>query len=127
MKPRAETKRTEDQSAPAKPPAHSEGREALLAVFPAERALAVPLATEAFGRSWLAERLVDDPKISGNHFRVVRSNARLHLEDLSSRNGTWVNGLRVPAGERVLIDDGAVIRAGNTVLVYRRHFSGDDG
>ncbi len=41
------------------------------------------------------------------------------LEDLNSVNGTRVNGVRVPFGERSLISNGDEIRLGRVSLVFR--------
>lgn len=65
------------------------------------------------GRTPKAELTVpDDPHISGVHFLIYREADRVILKDLQSRNGTFVNGLRV--GSAIELHDGDVIVAGKT-------------
>ncbi len=66
------------------------------------------------GTNGLATR---DPRSSGQHFRCRerRDTGEVVLEDLASRNGTAVNGTFV---SEVILRDGDVIRAGDTVMVY---------
>lgn len=119
-------KRTEDQSAPAKPPSGSLGREAFVVAFPFARALPIPPSDEAFGRDWLAAKAtIHDPKASAKHCRVMRRGG-VFIEDLGSHNGTWVDGVRIPTGERIALDEGSVVRIGRTLLVYRHHLIGPD-
>jgi len=109
------------------PPPHgaaAAGREVLLGAFPQLIAVVPPAASEVVGREWLAQAGVRDSKVSSEHLRLSRSGGRLHVEDMGSRNGTWIDGEPVPAKERVPLNDGAVLRFGNTLLVYRAEFVG---
>lgn len=47
------------------------------------------------GREWPADVFLEDPSVSRRHASVVWRGGKLHVEDLGSRNGTWVNDLRV--------------------------------
>lgn len=68
-----------------------------------------------FGRSPDADApLVEDQFASGRHARVEVREGRVHLVDLGSTNGTFVNGDAVH-GERVLAV-GDVVTIGSTVL-----------
>lgn len=116
---------TENQTAPAKPN-ESSGRPVLLATFPVSRALEIPLKGEAFGRDWLEERGVTDRKTSREHCTFSRSGGRLLVEDLGSKNGTWVDGQRVLRGAPSELREGSVLRTAKTLLVYRQHFLGLD-
>lgn len=119
-------KRTEDQTAPAERPASSVGRESFVVAFPVPGLVPVPPSEQPFGRETLAEHTrTDDPKASGKHFRITRR-GRVSIEDLGSRNGTWVEGVRISPGEPVTLDDGALVRVGRTLLVYRRHLLGSE-
>jgi transcriptional regulator with PAS, ATPase and Fis domain len=69
---------------------------------------------------------VVDAKASQKHLAFVRTGSTLAVEDLGSRNGTYVDGVRIAPRERVPIDDGAVLRVGQTLFVYREAFMGDD-
>ncbi|MFJ4654335.1 FAD-dependent oxidoreductase [Nocardia sp. NPDC088792] len=66
------------------------------------------------GRSHFGMR-VADPAVSGEHLRLVPSPLGLSVVDLGSRNGTWVNGVRLTG--RVTLAAGDRIQAGDTVIV----------
>lgn len=50
------------------------------------------------GRSWLSSKfeLVSKQYISGQHFRFRIMDSQLTIEDLSSKNGTYIDNLRLP-------------------------------
>jgi hypothetical protein len=56
-----------------------------------------------------------DPSVSSHHARVIRS-ATFGIEDLGSRNGTFVNGEKVT--ELRTLADGDLIRFGKLVLTF---------
>lgn len=58
---------------------------------------------------------IDDLELSRHHAVVRRFANRLQVEDLGSRNGTFVDGKRI--GEPTLLGGGAEIKIGTTVLV----------
>jgi len=55
---------------------------------------------------------VDNPRISGEHASLHWVGTRWELRDLGSRNGTFVDGLRLGAGERRLLAAGATFTLG---------------
>ena len=60
-------------------------------------------------------RLGDDPEISRHHARASRgADGQITIEDLGSRNGTFVNGERIDAPRT--LDLGDVLKMGLTVL-----------
>jgi transcriptional regulator of acetoin/glycerol metabolism len=61
--------------------------------------------------------VLEDGLVSGKHARVVRGAAGFDLEDLGSKNGTFVDNVR--ASGRVRLRDGALIFIGNHVGVFR--------
>ena len=73
------------------------------------------------GRKAPSDITVDDWSLSRAHFRLSVE-AVPAIEDLGSKNGTFVNGHRV-TGQKEL-DDGAVIRAGRCLFVF--HEDGGD-
>ncbi len=109
---------TEDHPPIAADPS-ARGREALIVASPRSSALALPPMREAVGRDWFDANGAPDRRISSKHLVFTRPGGQLHLEDAGSRNGTWVNGARLRAGERVPLSDGAIVRAGSTLLVLR--------
>lgn len=65
-----------------------------------------------------AEFLFADELLSRKHLRIARGTRGHVLEDLDSRNGTFVDGRRV--GQPVRLDEGSLLLFGNQVAVYRR-------
>ncbi|WP_433932932.1 sigma 54-interacting transcriptional regulator [Sorangium cellulosum] len=57
-----------------------------------------------------------DPWLSSTHARLVRVLQRWMFEDAGSKNGSSVNGVRVPRAE---LRDGDVIELGHTFFVFR--------
>ncbi len=99
------------------------GRPVLLAAFPAVVALPIPPSGEVVGRAWLAEAGITDTEVSGRHVRFFRAGGGLQVEDADSRNGTWIDGVRLARGARPSVGDDTVLRLGRTLLVYRESFS----
>jgi transcriptional regulator with PAS, ATPase and Fis domain len=61
--------------------------------------------------------VLDDGLVSGRHARLARGAGGYDLEDLGSKNGTWVDNLRTEG--RVRLRDGALIFFGNHIAVFR--------
>jgi hypothetical protein len=86
--------RTEEHSPPA--PDHTpEGAPALLLAFPEPRGIPMPPFGEPIGRIYFAEHGHADKEISTQHCRLSRKGSALYIEDLDSRNGTWLAGHRL--------------------------------
>jgi len=64
-----------------------------------------------FGGAWR-----DDDQASRRHVSVRRHGAEIHVEDLDSRNGSWLNAARI--GRATWID-GQCLRVGSVVLLLR--------
>jgi pSer/pThr/pTyr-binding forkhead associated (FHA) protein len=60
---------------------------------------------------------LDSPTVSRRHARILISETRVTLEDLDSKNGTFLQGQRVSSA--VTLTDGDEIRAGSVVLRFR--------
>jgi len=58
---------------------------------------------------------LDDPSISNVHARIFKGPEGFVLEDLNSRNGSFVNGVRI---DRRLLHENDAIRLGNSNFVY---------
>ncbi|HET7505850.1 MAG TPA: sigma 54-interacting transcriptional regulator [Kofleriaceae bacterium] len=63
--------------------------------------------------------ILDDGLISRRHVEIDRGPAGWRLTDLGSKNGGYVDGRRFQPKESVLLADGAVIRLGGSLLVFR--------
>ncbi len=74
----------------------------------------VRLRTGVLGRRADAEIRLEEPSVSRVHARFVVEDGRVRVEDLGSKNGTWLGGSRI-AGLRE-IAPGGELRAGRTVL-----------
>jgi pSer/pThr/pTyr-binding forkhead associated (FHA) protein len=51
------------------------------------------------GRSAQAKVSVEDEGVSRRHFLILREGEDYVIKDLSSRNGTWIDGRRIFAGK----------------------------
>jgi hypothetical protein len=60
---------------------------------------------------------VPDSSVSSKHARILRTDDGFVIEDLQSRNGTFVNGERVTEGQRKL-SDGDLIRLGKAIMTF---------
>jgi len=76
-----------------------------------------PVATERMriGRSPDAEIFLDDVTVSRNHALLVRRRDGLHIDDLGSLNGTYVNRKRIESHKLV---DGDELQVGKYKLTY---------
>lgn len=77
----------------------------------------------AIGRSSKAEIQLDDEKISGRHCRFFLKRDRLELTDIDSKNGTYLNGIRIEQSEVFIGDE---VKIGDTVITLEeKHMSPD--
>ncbi len=65
------------------------------------------------GRGSLSNHIIDDALMSGAHCKIVLSPTKLEIIDLESKNGTYLNGLRIEQSEIFLGDE---IRVGQTKI-----------
>ena len=81
------------------------------------QAIALTPGENVLGRGADAVVRIDAPGISRRHARIVLAEGVATLEDLGSKNGTYLGGqrLRAPA----LLRDGETFRLGRHALVYR--------
>jgi two-component system cell cycle response regulator len=77
------------------------------------------------GRSLRAELCVDDDGVSRHHARIRPGDGGIWIEDLESRNGTFVNGVKVTTPVR--LEDGDKIHVGRSSIVkFTYHDALDD-
>jgi two-component system cell cycle response regulator len=73
--------------------------------------------TVVVGRGAGCDLRIDDSSLSRQHCRFQRVNGAYLVEDLGSRNGTMVNGLRI-SGPQVLEDGALVQLAAGTIIMF---------
>jgi DNA-binding NtrC family response regulator len=71
--------------------------------------------------------VVDDGRMSRRHARIERSAGGWQLQDLGARNRGFVDGRGYGSFERVPLADGAVLRFGDTLMVFRASPPTNDG
>ena len=65
-----------------------------------------------------SELLLEDPLVSSRHARITRAGADYQLEDLGSKNGTFLEADRLTAAAP--LQEGARLFLGNHLFVFRR-------
>lgn len=65
------------------------------------------------GRGTSATYQVKDEKISSKHCKLLLKNDRLEISDLDSKNGTYLNGIRIEQSEVFLGDE---LKIGDTIV-----------
>ncbi|MEQ8171042.1 MAG: FHA domain-containing protein, partial [Candidatus Eremiobacterota bacterium] len=68
------------------------------------------------GRSHSNDLIVDDPRASGKHGRLIKEGDYYFLEDLGSSNKTFINDMEVTS--RIKLSHEDTIRIGHTVFTY---------
>ncbi len=74
------------------------------------------------GRDPCATIAIEDATVSRQHARIVIHAGRAALEDLGSKNGTWLGGMRIASSESLA--DGDEIRVGPAAMTFRCFPSG---
>lgn len=73
------------------------------------------------GRSNDNNIVVNDPTVGRHHVQIIlHDDGRIGIVDLSSKNGTYVNGKRIV--KEVPLRRGDVVRIGMTILPWERYF-----
>ena len=81
--------------------------------------------TVLVGRSPENHIRLNDPSVSRAHLKIVRRGETFHIEDLNSRNGTWINGMPVKPGSEVPVTTGQHISLGNILVTIGRIFESE--
>lgn len=74
-------------------------------------------ATVRLGRHPTCEVLIDMNAVSRFHAQLVRENGQYYIEDLNSRNGTFVNGAKIEG--KTLLSDNDRVKICDMLLAYR--------
>lgn len=69
------------------------------------------------GKSALCQLVLDDAEVSRRHATVESTRHGLHLQDLGSKNGTFVGGVRIVSA---FLLGGETVRVGKTDITVRR-------
>ena len=69
------------------------------------------------GRSDGADIPIDDPFASSAHARIFARGDFMHIEDMGSTNGTYLNGRKLRTAERLKVAD--LIRIGDSEYRYQ--------
>jgi len=75
-----------------------------------------PMTALAIGRRADCDIVLDDPLVSRLHAFIVAGIDRVELEDVPSRNGTYLNGERLTGTE--------VLRSGDRIVIGTTEISG---
>lgn len=67
------------------------------------------------GRQGDCHLIIDDPKVSRHHARIVQESGRFVLVDLNSSNGTFLNGVKI---EKSALNMGDRLRLGDTEFAF---------
>ncbi len=81
------------------------------------RQIALSDGENILGRAPDAEIWIDAPGVSRHHARIRLQESGAAVEDLGSKNGTYVRGQRITAP--LLLNDGDQIRLGSVVVTFR--------
>ncbi|MEZ4399526.1 MAG: GGDEF domain-containing protein [Kofleriaceae bacterium] len=85
----------------------------------------IDAAEVVIGRSLRAELCLDDDGVSRHHARIRTVDGVAWIEDLGSRNGTFVNGVRVDTAVKLV--DGDKVHVGRgSILKFTYHDALDD-
>lgn len=79
----------------------------------------IPLrARSLFGRHPDCHVVVDHQKVSAEHAGLLWTSGGWELKDLASRNGTYVEGRRLAAGERVVLVRGTTFSLSRSAAIF---------
>jgi len=84
----------------------------------AGRQIALAPGDNIVGRDPKARVWLDSPSVSRRHARIRVESGRAILEDLDSKNGTFVGEKKLDAAEQ-LLDDGDELKFGSVGVTFR--------
>ncbi|MEW6669743.1 MAG: FHA domain-containing protein [Thermodesulfobacteriota bacterium] len=67
---------------------------------------------------------IADKSISRKHCRISRKGGRFFVEDLRSRNGTWIHGERLRPGEPYPVEEGLLFAIGDVLVSLGTDYTG---
>jgi len=98
-----------------------------LIVNKGEKALSFDIEGEAvsIGRSKENDIRIQDKYVSRKHLVLWKNGNRVLLKNLANRNGTKVDGHRIPSGATVEVKEGAAVKIGMSVFCFGGGNTGD--
>jgi len=87
-----------------------------------EREIALSEGENVIGRDQDSVVWLDEASVSRHHARIAIDASGARIEDLGSKNGTFVGAKRVEAA--LLLRDGDAVRLGSVSMVFRRFEAG---
>jgi DNA-binding winged helix-turn-helix (wHTH) protein len=87
-----------------------------------DREIALDEGENLLGRDPLSIACIDVGSVSRHHARITVTGDQATIEDLDSKNGTYVRGRRLKGGAP--LHDGDALRLGSVPLMFRRFGSG---
>jgi DNA-binding winged helix-turn-helix (wHTH) protein len=90
-----------------------------------DREIPLPEGETTLGRDHLAGISIPSESVSRRHARIVIAQGKATLEDLGSKNGTYVGGKRISPHSPVRLSDGDEFRVGSATMILR--FIADTG
>lgn len=73
----------------------------------------------SIGREASNNVVIADPFLSKRHAFFLVKDGQVFIEDLNSRNGTFLNGEQINQNEKIELSDGDKIRMGNLEFLFR--------
>jgi pSer/pThr/pTyr-binding forkhead associated (FHA) protein len=70
--------------------------------------------------SRMSQLVVAGPTVSRCHCQLALCDGQIYIEDLGSRNGTWLNGVRI---RHALLSTGSVVHLGLERFVFEQTLS----
>jgi len=68
---------------------------------------------------------IKDRFVSRKHLKIFRKESKYFIEDLESKNGTFINGRQIPSGVEFEIEEGLTIAIGMSVICLDKESSED--
>jgi diguanylate cyclase (GGDEF)-like protein len=81
--------------------------------------------TAGIGRGAANQVRLPEPSVSRKHATIYRDNDRYFIEDLQSRNRTWINGNAIESRVKVYVQEGVPVAFGNVVLSFGKKCAPD--
>jgi diguanylate cyclase (GGDEF)-like protein len=89
---------------------------ALLSGSARKKYFELPKEIAYIGRGQENDIAIDDPSVSRVHARIIKKGCKYFIEDMGSRNGTWVEGSVIARGMEVEAQNGCVIALGDALI-----------